>query len=39
MAIKLTGDLKEKVEKAESREAKKAAIEQAGMELTDAELA
>ncbi len=36
--MKLTGDLKKKVEGAPSREAKKAAIEQAGMLLTDDEL-
>ncbi len=36
--MKLTGDLKKKVEEAASREANKAAIEQAGMELTDDEL-
>ena len=35
--MKLTGDLK-KVEESASREEKKAAIEQAGMELTDDEL-
>lgn len=36
--MKLTGDLKKKVEESASREEKKAAIEQAGMELTDDEL-
>jgi hypothetical protein len=38
MTMKLIGDLKKKVEDSASREEKKAAIEQAGMELTDDEL-
>ena len=37
-AMKLTGDLKNQVEKAESKEEKKKLIENAGMELTDDEL-
>lgn len=36
--MKLTGDLKKNVEQSASREAKKTAIEDAGMELTDDEL-
>ena len=36
--MKLTGELKEKVEKAETREEAKKVIEEAGMELTDEEL-
>ena len=36
--MKLTGDLKKRVEEAASREAAKAAIEEAGMLLTDDEL-
>ena len=36
--MKLTGDLKNQVEKAESKEEKKKLIENAGMELTDDEL-
>lgn len=36
--MKLTGDLKKKVEESASRETKKAVIAQAGMELTDDEL-
>ena len=36
--MKLTGDLKKQVEKTASRQEKKAAIEQAGMLLTDDEL-
>ncbi len=38
MTMKLIGDLKKKVEESTSREAAKAAIEDAGMELTDEEL-
>lgn len=38
MAMKLTGDLKNQVEKAESKDEKKSLIENAGMELTDDEL-
>ena len=38
MAMKLIGELKEKVEKAETAEAKKELIEEAGMELNDEEL-
>ena len=37
-AMKLTGELKEKVEKAESKEEAKKTIEEAGMILDDAEL-
>jgi|GEM_PF-1038082 len=37
-SMKLTGDLKNQVEKAESKEEKKKLIENAGMELTDDEL-
>ena len=36
--MKLKGKLKEQVEKAETKEEKKSLIEDAGMELTDAEL-
>ena len=36
--MKLIGELKEKVEKAETKEEKKALIEEAGMELDDEEL-
>ena len=36
--MKLTGNLKKQVEKAESKEEKKKLIENAGMELTDDEL-
>ena len=36
--MKLTGDLKNQVEKAESKDEKKSLIENAGMELTDDEL-
>ena len=36
--MKLTGDLKKQVEKAESKEEKKSLIEEAGMLLTDDEL-
>ena len=36
--MKLTGDLKNQVEKAESKEEKKKLIANAGMELTDDEL-
>ena len=36
--MKLTGKLKEQVEKAETKEEKKALIENAGMELNDEEL-
>ena len=36
--MKLTGDLKNQVEKAESKEEKKKLIEEAGMELTDEEM-
>ena len=36
--MKLTGDLKNQVEKAESKDEKKKLIEEAGMELTDDEL-
>ena len=36
--MKLTGELKEKVEKAETREEAKKVIEEAGMELTKEEL-
>ena len=36
--MKLTGDLKNQVEKAESKDEKKSLIENAGMELTDSEL-
>ena len=36
--MKLTGELKEKVEKAASKEEAKEAIAEAGMELTDEEL-
>ena len=38
MAMKLTGDLKNQVEKAESKDEKKKLIEEAGMELTEKEL-
>ena len=37
-AMKLTGDLKNQVEKAESKDEKKKLIEEAGMELTDEEM-
>ena len=36
--MKLIGELKEKVEKAENREEAKKIIEEAGMELTDEEM-
>ena len=36
--MKLIGELKEKVEKAETAESKKELIEEAGMELNDEEL-
>ncbi len=36
--MKLTGDLKEKVEKAENQEEAKKIIKDAGMELTDEEM-
>ena len=36
--MKLTGDLKEKVEKTENKEEAKELIKEAGMELTDEEL-
>ena len=36
--MNLTGDLKNQVEKAESKEEKKKLIENAGMELTDEEM-
>ena len=36
--MKLTGDLKNQVEKAESKNEKKKLIEEAGMELTDEEM-
>ena len=36
--MKLTGELKEKVEKATTKEEAKEVIEEAGMELTDEEL-
>ena len=36
--MKLTGDLKNQVEKAESKDEKKKLIEEAGMELTEKEL-
>ena len=36
--MKLTGELKEKVEKTETREEAKKVIEEAGMELTDEEM-
>ena len=36
--MKLIGELKEKVEKAETKEETKALIEEAGMELDDEEL-
>ena len=36
--MKLLGDLKDKVEKAENQEEAKKVIEEAGMELTDEEL-
>ena len=36
--MKLTGDLKNQVEKAESKDEKKKLIEEAGMELTDEEM-
>ncbi len=36
--MKLTGDLKNQVEKAESKDEKKSLIENAGMELTDEEM-
>ena len=38
MAMKLLGDLKDKVEKAENQEEAKKVIEEAGMELTDEEM-
>ncbi len=37
--MKLIGELKEKVEKTETREEAKKVIEEAGMELTDEEMA
>ena len=37
-AMKLTGDLKNQVEKAESKDEKKKLIEEAGWELTDEEM-
>ena len=36
--MKLTGELKKQVEKAESKDEKKKVIEEAGMELTDEEM-
>ncbi len=36
--MKLVGDLKDKVEKAENQEAAKEIIKEAGMELTDEEM-
>ncbi len=36
--MKLVGDLKDKVEKAENQEEAKKIIEEAGMELTDEEM-
>ena len=36
--MKLIGDLKEKVDKTETREEAKKVIEEAGMELTDEEM-
>ena len=36
--MKLTGELKKQVEKAESKDEKKKLIEEAGMELTEKEL-
>ena len=36
--MKLVGDLKDKVEKAENQEEAKKVIEEAGMELTDEEM-
>ena len=36
--MKLTGDLKNQVEKAESKDEKKKLIEEAGKELTDEEM-
>ena len=36
--MQLTGELKEKVEKAETKEEAKKTIEEAGMELTDEEM-
>ena len=36
--MKLTGELKEKVEKAESKEEAKKILKEAGVELSDAEL-
>ena len=36
--MNLTGDLKNQVEKAESKDEKKKLIEEAGMELTDEEM-
>ena len=36
--MKLTGDLKDKVEKAENQEEAKKIIKEAGMELTDEEM-
>ena len=36
--MKLTGDLKEKVEKTENKEEAKELIKEAGMELTDEEM-
>ena len=36
--MKLTGDLKNQVEKAESKDERKKLIEEAGMELTDEEM-
>ncbi len=36
--MKLTGDLKNQVEKAESKDEKKKLIEEAGIELTDEEM-
>ena len=36
--MKITGNLKKQVEKAESKDEKKKLIEEAGMELTDEEM-
>ena len=36
--MKLTGDLKNRVEKAESKDEKKSLVENAGMKLTDEEM-
>ena len=38
VAMKLVGDLKDKVEKAETREEAKKVIEEAGMKLTEEEM-